>query len=90
MEQSGRFDVRVAGGFAAVTNASMVVAGATALDLARKGYRVWIREKTTQSWAAETIVVKYEGTSLLVRTIDAAPPRYLSKFQALLAELEAA
>lgn len=90
MNDHARFDVRVAGGLAIAKNVGLVVAAAKAAAAAKQGYRVWIREKTAVSWAAETIVVaRYDG-ELVVRTIDNAPERYRAQFERLIKELEAA
>jgi hypothetical protein len=90
--ESSRWDLRIAGGkiVDGGRGVMLTVAVALARDLAKRGYRCWLRERTRVATDADLIVVAVIGGELCARGVDAREPRHLFNVQRMLAELEAA
>lgn len=83
------FDVRVAGGHPIARRQNLGMASAVAYSQVRHGYRVWIREITRHSVAAELIIVRPgpNGT-IIVENADGMESRFVPEVQRIIEEID--
>lgn len=88
MEPTDRFDVRIAGGYCLARNVGIALAAQHAHAAARQGYRVWIREKTRDSWAAGTVAVFPAAGCMGVEALDPGGSRFQEAINRMIVERE--